>query len=238
MKVKGEQFRFKQFAVSHSQSSMKVGVDGVLVGAWGNVEGRKGLDVGCGCGLIALMAAQRNPHAHILGIDLHQKSAEEAEINFKASPWTSRLTSMSEDIFKFIESNENKNSFDFIISNPPFFNSGIANPLTPREIARHESALSPSSLLDIADILLGPNGKLSLILPLTRRHEVENHPTMLLERICIISDRPDTHPKRIMAVLSKNGLNALREELLYIRDTEGSYSETYKELTKDFYLAF
>ena len=236
--AEGNIFRFKEFAVAHSHSSMKVGVDAMLTGAWGAVEGRRGLDAGCGCGVIALMAAQRNPECVIDAIDIHGPSVVEAGNNFASSPWKERLNAVCGDILEFSTLPENQEKYDFIISNPPFFKTGIPNPETAREKARHESNFSPASLLSMALRLLKPNGTLSLVMPADRREILTQQPGLWLERYILVSNSPGKQPKRIIAVLRKNSESreAASGEIFYIRGTDGEYSKEYLDLTAPFHL--
>lgn len=236
-------FKFKQFSVDHGMSSMKVGVDGVLVGAWGNVDGKKGLDVGCGCGVIALIAAQRNPEAEILAIDIHQPSVSEARRNFTASPWSARLSAEKVDINEMEKDERAWASLDFILSNPPFFHSGVDNPETPREKARHEDSLSPSTLIGIAGTLLKENGTLSMILPAERLEElkdqvIEKACGMRMEKALLVANRRGHKPKRALVCLRKTDEKDYTEDILYICGPDGAYSDEYRGLTGAFYINF
>ena len=238
---KEEVFKFKQFEVSHSSSSMKIGVDGVLLGAWGDIKGDMGLDIGCGCGVIGLMAAQRNRHCRINMIDIHQSSIEEAIYNIRQSPWNKRISAFLAEANDFASNETNQGKYDFILSNPPFFSAGIKTPITPREKARHEASLSPSILIEIAKTLLKPGGTLSFI----TTHEILSNPLLNLNsyisRICKVANRPDKVFKRVMVTIENRGLKTNpfpKEEILYIRDGMGQYSSDYRALTKDFYLNF
>lgn len=241
-------FRFKQFSVSHYNSSMKVGVDGVLIGAWGEVAGDKGLDIGCGCGLIALMAAQRNMNCSITAIDIDPKSIEESTENVYGSPWRERIRVEQVDAGDFANQLKNQSAFDFILSNPPFFNSGIASPQSQREIARHEDSLSSEILLQIAQLLLREGGTLSFITPYSNKDLLAPR-GMKLIRSLAVADRLGKVPKRIMLTYRKMSMKMSESdesvscdprisESLYIKNEEGEYTEEYKRLTRDFYLAF
>lgn len=237
MKARGKDiFTFKQFRVSHGKSSMKVGVDGVLIGSWGGVEGIRGLDVGCGCGLIALMAAQRNPTALVEAIDIDPQSVEEAGENFRMSPWAERLKARLRDAMELAE--ETIETYDFIISNPPFFHSGI-RPASSREKARHLGNLSPQALITLASKTLKPGGTLSMIFLYEDTEEIigeANKQDLWLERICLVADKPGKRPKRTMVLMRKGKGSSCTEETLYIRDEDGQFTEAYRELTKEFYL--
>lgn len=231
-----EVFRFRQFSVVHSKSSMKVGIDGVLVGAWGAVSGDMGLDIGCGCGLIALQAAQRNSHSIITAIDIHGPSIEEAEENFLSSKWKNRLKAKLSDMDSFAAETTNQNQYDFILSNPPFFNSGISNPRTAREHARHQHSLSPAKLLEAAIKLLKENGAVSFIMPADIYPDLKSQDNLFLERLVWVADNPRKKPKRVLVQYRKGETICLPPETLYIRDVEGNYHPDYINLTKPFYL--
>lgn len=250
MKLSGP-FKFKQFSVEHDRSSLKVGVDAVLIGAWGDVspvEGManqvvRGLDIGCGCGVIALMMAQRNLSAVIDAIDIDRESVVETIGNFVRSPWNKRLTALQEDAEVFAASKDNFEEYDFIFSNPPFFQSGIKIPHTPRERARHESSLGAAKLIEMASVMLKTTGVLSMIVPIetSRALSRQEFAGMKKVRECVVADRPGKDPKRVMLSYIKNSRTkdiGFKREYLFIRDNTGEYSDFYKSLTKDFYLNF
>ena len=138
-------FRFKQFGVRHEKSAMKVGTDGVLLGAWTNAENaKKVLDIGTGTGLIALMIAQRSK-ALITGIEIDEDAAEEAYENFVSSPWGDRLRVENSDFAVF--SNICNEKYDVIVSNPPYFVDSLECPDEKRGKARHTSSLSFENLI-------------------------------------------------------------------------------------------
>lgn len=229
-------FRFKQFDVSHYRSSMKVGVDAVLLGALGAVEGGTGLEIGCGCGVIALMAAQRNGGAYITAIDIHAPSVEECNANFAKSPWGDRLRAKLYDALDFAGNNGNAALFDFIIANPPYFNAGVKEPCSPREQARHEGRLTLDRLTSISGEMLVTEGKLSVIIPYDRRDEMKSNPDLFLIKEFIIANKPDSQPKRAVLIFGKKKPDRCETFRLNIRDEKGNYSEEYRRLTAPFYL--
>lgn len=235
-------FRFKEFSMFHGSSSMKIGVDGVLIGAWGDVNGRRGIDIGCGCGVVGIMAAQRNKQCQLEMIDIHEASVKEALLNIEMSSWKDRVKAFCADAWEFSFQEENRDQYDFIISNPPFFQAGVKKPMTAREKSRHGSALSPHSLLDIASRILKPGGKLSMITSCDYSYLLSLKPEKLvIERICRVSDRAEKNCKRLMLTYRKGADEKTgnpEEEILYIRNSEGAYSDEYRKLTGDFYLAF
>lgn len=232
-----DKFRFKEFEVNHSRSSMKVGVDGVLAGAWSTAEGAEGLDAGCGCGLIALMLAQRNTEAHITAADIDEDSAEEAAENFDASPWSERMEAACRDITDESFLKENEGRYDFIVSNPPYFDAGVKEIKTSRERARHQGTLSPAKLIEAATRLLKEGGTLAMIMPYDTAINIAEHLDSLTpERLTAVADRPGKAPKRVLLEMRKGEGVKLKRTQLYIRNEEGEYSEAYRELTGAFYL--
>jgi len=178
MKRKQRVFSFKQFDVCHERSALKVGVDGVLIAIWtcynDGFSPVSVLDVGCGCGLISLICAQRFPNATIDAIDIDIPSVVEANDNFRASPWGDRLRAVSADYIDFANARNKADSFrgyDLIISNPPFFDSGVT-PATAREVARHGDSLSPLSLIAVGSRLLSDSGRISLIAPADQEDKI------------------------------------------------------------------
>lgn len=221
-------FRFKQFAVSHQASAMKVGTDGVTVGAWAPCAGRV-LDVGCGCGLIGLMAAQRGA-AEVTMIEIDPAAAAEAAANAAASPWADRLTVLCADFLSYAPSSP----FDSIISNPPFFATGLTAPDPRRAAARHESALTPRAFMHRCASMLTPQGTLSLILPPDRLPDwtlAARLSGLAPTDLRALITRPDADPRRILALYSRANadLNPSAIPLLI-------GSQEYQRLTSPFYL--
>lgn len=235
-------FRFKNFSVKHSQSAIKVGVDAVLLGAWTKAL-RQGdfLDVGTGCGVIALILAFRYPGAKIEGIDIHTPSVEEAAFNFQICEYSNNLkASLTEFPVGILE---RKDKYDLIVSNPPYFSSGIINPSTPREKARHQGNLSVFSLLENASSLLHWNGLLSIIFPIDYYEGVLDKADkngLVPYRECRVRDNMNRPEKRVMMELinnkQKGGNNWPIERLVLFEDKEPT--QNYRELCKDLYLKF
>ena len=249
-------FRFKQFTVLHEKSSIKVGVDGVLLGAWAAEATRnernhvlKTLDVGCGCGLIALMMAQAFPEVQIDAVDIHHDSILEAQENFRRSPWSTRLRAIECDIKDFIEKEPNGPKYDIIVSNPPFFNSGLTDKNTPREKARHQDTLSPISLLGFSSRLLKAGGSLFMILPTEQLEDLKSKTIfsgMTFRKICLVKGSPQKCAKRVMVCFQKalhtgcqdNHEDEIEFENLDLRLPNGDYTNRYRKLTSPYYLNF
>ena len=233
-------FRFKQFSVAHSRSAMKVGVDGVLIGAWATPAEGHILDVGTGCGMIALMMAQRSPQAMITGIDIHADSVEEARENVESNGMQGRIDIQLQS---FDDIPDEDSGYDLIVSNPPFFDSGVKNPATPREQARHTATLTPESLLINGVRLLNPMGRISLIATSDaeeRLLSVGREVGLAACRITHVRDHADAKVKRVMMEFAREGDKAIdceRGELvMFGEDGEPTYE--YRQLCKDFYLKF
>ena len=156
-------FHFKQFSVSHENSSMKIGTDAILLGCLADVHGNSTLEVGCGCGVISLMLAQRFPTLKITAIDIHKPSFDEAFLNFQNSKFRDRLTAKHQSLQEFSETCLDK--FDTIVSNPPFFSESLQSPDTARNNARHTTTLTYDDLIFCSEKLLTEQGKLSVIIP-------------------------------------------------------------------------
>ena len=225
---------------------MKVGVDGVLVGCWAEVrDAKRILDVGTGCGVIALMMAQRAPEAEITGIDIDPDSVEEATDNALESPWSSRVI-IRQDAFsaEFCSRAVIEGKFDLIVSNPPYFDSGLANASTPREVARHQGDLSPHTLLNHSCRLLSDGGRLAMVVPVEVAGDVEATAIACgyqLERKCYVRGHADAPWKRILlqwrhADGSFSSTPAIGHLTLEI--SPGVPTDEYRTLGRDFYLKF
>lgn len=247
MGKKISQFKFKQFSVSHHRSSMKVGVDGVLIGCWTEVSGVNSiLDVGTGCGLIALILCQRCPEAKVMGIDIDSSSVQEALENVRNSLWSDRVNIICGDVSTDLNW-EQYGKFDLIISNPPFFDSGVTTIVTPRERARHQGSLSPSSLLSTALPLLSREGMLAMVVPAEMSSSLEEEAHSLgytLIRKCLVRGHEGAPYKRSLLqwCLSSDKSESVAEkyslEHLTLESSLNVPTEQYRKLCKDFYLKF
>lgn len=224
---------------------MKVGVDGVLIGCWTNVDGVKNvLDVGTGCGLIALIMAQRCPDAKVTGIDVDKASVEESSENVAMSSWGDRIQILQGSFPEDLDSQYN-GCFDLIISNPPYFDSGLSKIVTSRERARHQGSLSPSSLLSSAKRFLKQEGMLSMVVPsdLTSTLDVEARELgFSLMRTCLVRGHEGAPYKRTLLQWKLSTSSSSQESCTTLRLTleegRGIPTEEYRQLCKDFYLRF
>ncbi len=227
-------FRFKQFSVRHNRCAMKVGTDGVLLGAWGSVEGKRILDIGTGTGLIALMAAQRNPEADVLGIDIDELAVAQARENVAESPFNRRIECILQDVLTF----EPEAPFDAILCNPPFFTEDTLPDNRSRALARNNKCLPFPQLIKKVAVLLAENGTFSLIVPSGLAQEIvglcmENG--LHLIRRCQIHTTARKPPRRTLLEFSRQNRSCEMLTLRLVAD-DGTRSQQYQELTKDFYL--
>lgn len=229
-------FRFRQFSVRNELSAMKVGTDGVLLGAWADVaEASAVLDVGTGSGVISLMVAQRGK-AMITAIEIDSDAALEAEANVVASPWRERIMVVNDDFVKWAAVTDKQ--YDHIVSNPPFFANGIVAPDSSRALARHGNGLDYYSLISSASRLLVANGKLSMISPVDRQDDIlfsVEMARMSVSRITEVCSVDGQRPVRLLWELSPMPVTTVVDRWS-IRDKAGNYSSQYIELTRDFYL--
>ena len=227
-------FCFKQFSVRHDRCAMKVGTDGVLLGAWGSVEGKRILDIGTGTGLIALMAAQRNPEADVLGIDIDESAVAQARENVAESPFNRRIECILKDVLTF----ESEAPFDAILCNPPFFTEDTLPDNRSRALARNNTCLPFPQLIRKVAVLLAENGTFSLIVPSGLAQEIvglcmENG--LHLVRRCQVHTTARKPPRRTMLEFSRQNRSCEMQTLCLVAD-DGTRSQQYQELTKDFYL--
>lgn len=228
-------FQFKQFKVAQDQCAMKVGTDGVLLGAWAEANSPNTiLDIGTGTGLIALMLAQRFPKAAIKALEIDASAAKQAKENFKQSPWNDRLNAIHTPLQTF---NSGK-QFDLIVSNPPYFENVSKAKSTERTQARHTDALSFETLIDQGANLLSKKGTIALILPSKEKENVVRialEKELHLHRICWVKGSKNTPIKRVLMQFSFQE-KVLEENTLVIEKLRHQYTEEYILLCQDFYL--
>ena len=238
------EFRFKQFGISQDKCAMKVGTDGVLLGAWAP-GGKRILDVGTGTGLVALMMAQRYSEAHIVGIDIDIDACDQAAENAAASPFGDRVEIVHSRLqdYLFLQdtgtSSSDVASFDAIVSNPPFFVNSLKNPDNKRSMARHSDVLPFRDLWLGVKRLLTDEGTFSVILPSEVKEKFITEGYMLGFRLiaqCAIKTVERKMPKRYLLSFARHHDGALRDSVEIMMNKEGGRSEWYQKITAEFYL--
>ncbi|MBR2487003.1 MAG: methyltransferase [Paludibacteraceae bacterium] len=258
-------FRFKHFTVWHDRCAMKVGTDGVLLGAWCSLPIANNqspianppyrvLDIGTGSGLIALMLAQRlsspspianspSPIAHIDAIDIDADAVAQAADNFAQSPWQQILHVHHSTLQDWQTTSKGQDAanmvYDVIVSNPPYFQDSLKNPDNQRATARHTDTLSYADLITHAARLLSDNGKLALILPIEAEStilSIANSHNLYPTRITYIHSKPNKPAKRILITFERNSSREPQTNTFYIESECAPRSQEYQELTRDFYL--
>ncbi len=234
-------FCFKQFAIVQDNTPMKVGTDGVLLGAWCKCQGaRRILDIGTGTGLIAIMAAQRTSSAQIDAVEMEPSACVDAIENIGNCPWQDRIELYNTTIQDFAA--DCANCYNLIVSNPPFFSNSLKASDAARSLARHDDSLPVADLFGCSVKLLAPGGILSVIIPVGRlddfRHEASLHSMDIVRQLRVQPN--NTLPcHRVLVEFGIGGGNQATDEgILVIEHEQGCYSPEYVQLTHDFYLKF
>ena len=243
---KHQSFQFKQFTILQDRCAMKVGTDGVLLGAWASggasSGGRRILDIGTGTGLIALMMAQRFPDAMIDAIEIDREAARQACENVAASPFADRIRVMEISLQEYVQQmldQQNTYRYDAIVSNPPYFVDSLKNPDKHRMVARHTDTLSFRQLMQGVSRLLSDDGVFSVVLPVSVQEEFGNEALMFgLSKIyeVLIKTKENKAPKRCMMIFSRQHGTLVKSEQVCMMDADNERSSWYQSLTKDFYL--
>lgn len=233
-------FHFKKFSINDEGVAMKVGTDSVLLGAWTKYHNPlRILDVGTGSGILALMMAQRYSNIAIDAVEIEAQAVKTAKVNFENSAWSQRLHAIHSDIQHFSETSVNR--YSLIISNPPFFSQSLKTPHAARNLARHNDTLSIHDFLKCASHLLLPNGIVSVIFPF------DTLPIWIAEakrfslfpcEVMYLKSSPTHFPHRAMVAFTNKSVVEMIENELIIYALHRTYSDDYKELTRDFYLKF
>ena len=241
-------FHFKRFSVAQEGAVHPVGTDAVLLGAWADVQGvRRFLDIGTGTGVVALMVAQRLSAGQDwkgLGIEIHPGSASLARSNFAASPWAHQLDIQEGPVQQFSGPNgssvEEPETYDLIVSNPPFFSERTVSPDKTRSLGRHTASLSPLDLLEAVKQWLAPNGRFCVILPTLEGRqlcELAVPEGLYWTKIVEVRSRPGKPVERLLLQFEKSPYSMERDaRCLFAGATWNSYSAEFQEMTRDFYL--
>ena len=233
-------FQFKQFSIEQDKCAMKVGTDGVLLGAWATLENNPYsiLDIGSGTGLIALMLAQRSYAEQIDALEIDENAYEQCVENFENSNWGDRLFCYHASFQEFVEEMYEEEQYDLIISNPPFYTTHYKSENEQRDLARFEDALPFEHLLQGSSLLLSEEGIFCVIIPFQEEEKfisIANHFELFPSKITRVKGTPSTEVKRSLIAFSKKQIEAKTDELV-IETARHQYTEEYKNLTQDFYL--
>ena len=214
---------------------MKVGTDGVLLGAWAELEEAASiLDIGTGTGLIALMAAQRNAQARIDALEIEPAACREAAYNIRISPWAERIRLYPQALQAFFSAI----GYDCILCNPPFFVHSTPAPDNGRSLARHTGTLPHTELIVHAERLLTPHGKFQVILPVEEACQLIAYARryhLFPRKITRVHPNPGKAPKRLLIQLTRQALPPVETDLI-VELSRHHYSEEYIALTREFYL--
>ncbi|MEL6923746.1 MAG: methyltransferase [Bacteroidota bacterium] len=231
-------FQFKQFAVEQDQCAMKVGTDGVLLGAWANAAGAdRILDVGTGTGVIAIMMAQRNPEAMVHGVEIEAQACEQAAGNMQRSPFAERLEAIESSIQDYAKTC--RVEYDLIVSNPPFFSGGTFSANQNRNDVRHTVKLPNGDLLQAARRLLSKDGKLAVILPYIeglRFQELATRYHLYCTKMTEVLPTKSKPVERLLLQFEQEANTMKSDSLVIQAGGRNEFTEEYIALTKDFYL--
>lgn len=225
-------FTFKQFTIEQDHCAMKVGTDGVLLGAWVG-GGERILDIGMGTGLISLMMAQRFPYAHIDGVEIDPDATKQAQSNIQRSPFCDRIATSCQAIQQYEAA-----PYDVIVSNPPFFDRSLLTPQEARTQARHTTTLSYRDLFHHAWRLAKPIALLYIIVPTMLVDDFVTEATFVGWNIHARLDVRTTHtkpPKRSLLCFGKTIITSPTHQTQTMMQ-DGQPSEWYRRLTEAFYL--
>ncbi|MDX1906339.1 MAG: methyltransferase [Bacteroidia bacterium] len=229
-------FRFRQFTVHHDRCAMKVGTDGVLLGAWADLPiAGAGLDIGTGSGLLALMAAQRSPGLVLDAVEPDPAAAAQARDNIQASPWRDRIEIWETRIQAFTP----PRAYEVILCNPPFFRQALAAPDPVRHLARHADDLPYEALIETLVRLLMPQGTASMIIPVSEGPHLLRLTAaagLKMIRQTVVRTTPAKAPYRWLLTLSREDIPLATDELVLHEPGSNRYSAAHQALTGAFYL--
>jgi tRNA1Val (adenine37-N6)-methyltransferase len=248
MTQKDTTFHFKQFDIAQDRCAMKVGTDGVLLGAWASLIGQKNdgepvriLDIGTGTGLIAIMLAQRFSANGIPvmadAVEIDADAARQAAENAAATPWRAQICVHHCSLQEFAERQPEGTTYDLIVANPPFYNATLKPDDEARALARHKDALPVRDIMRCAANWLADAGTLAIIYPTDYDSEVMTEAVLAglnparIGRVLTKTGKPE---KRRMLEVTRNGIGC-KTEIIAIRDASGNYTAEYKNLTEPFY---
>ena len=232
-------FQFKQFTIEQDRCAMKIGTDAVLLGAWSPIPKNifSILDIGSGTGILSIMLAQRSNAEQIDAIEIDEDAYEECVDNFENSQWSDKLFCYHAGLDEFLEEMEDE-SYDLIISNPPFYSDDYKSDTEKRNLARFEDALPFEELIESAANLLSEFGVFSVIIPFKEEERfIQIAKTFHLQpfKTTRVKGNETSEIKRsLLAFKWDEQINVVDE--LVIEIERHQYTSDYIELTKEFYL--
>lgn len=231
-------FTFKQFFVAHDRCAMKVGTDGILLGAWAPIARvNRVLDIGAGSGLLALMLAQRtDDQVTIDAVELDADAAAQAAENIAESPWAHRIKIHMADVQQWLTQENSR--YDLIISNPPYYEQGVECATPQREQARYTTTLDHGTLLSCAAEAITEEGFFCVVLPESIGNAFTEQALSMGWHLRLRTDVAETDlrpPHRVLLAFSPRAGECFTDRLI-IRGPEQQYSEGYTALTQAFYL--
>lgn len=233
-------FQFKQFSINQDKCAMKVGTDGVLLGAWVPLEHHPYsiLDIGAGTGLIALMLAQRSTAEQIDAIEIEDEAYEQAVENFEDSPWGDRLFCYHAGLDEFVDEMEDE-EYDLIVSNPPFYSEDYSSGNAERDMARQAASMPFNELAEAASLLLSGEGIFALILPYKEEEgfvRMAEEYSLFPYKITRVKGTLQSEIKRSLIAFKKTPQDMVETGELIIETARHQYTPEYTALTQDFYL--
>lgn len=231
-------FKFKQFTVQQDKCAMKIGTDGVLLGAWTSIENNPFsiLDIGAGTGILSLMLAQRSSAETIDAIEIDDDAYEQCVNNFEASPWGDRLFCYHASLEEFVEDIDEQ--YELIICNPPYYSEDYKTENSSRDLARFQDAMPFEHLVKSISKLLSEEGLFSVIIPFKEEEtfiDLASKYNLFPHRILHVKGNPTSEIKRSLMEFSFRENDTKISELI-IETERHQYTEDYINLTKDFYL--
>ncbi|MBD3582006.1 tRNA1(Val) (adenine(37)-N6)-methyltransferase [Flavobacterium selenitireducens] len=233
-------FKFKQFSVNQDKTAMKVGTDGVLLGAWAPIDHNpySVLDIGAGTGLIALMLAQRSYAEQIDALEIDADAFEQAVENFEASPWNDRLFCFHASLDDFMDDLEDE-EYDLIVSNPPFYSENVTSGDEARDKARQNQSLPFEDLIEASSVLLSEDGILCVIIPFKEEErfvQLAALSALYPTKITRVKGTQTSEIKRSLLAFSRRPEIKVVETELVIETARHQYTDDYLALTSEFYL--
>ena len=234
-------FKFKYFNVKQDKAAMKIGTDAVLLGAWCSIDDSLDsiLDIGSGTGVISLMLAQRSDALNIDAVEVDENAYEQTVENFEESDWGDRLYCYNISFQEFAdEIFEEEETYDLIVSNPPFYTDDFVTQDEARNKARFTNSLSFEELITGVSKILSDKGRFSIIIPFKEEQKVislAKNNNLFLNKVCHVQGNPTSEVKRSLLEFSFSSSDVKKEHLI-IEIKRHQYTQEYINLTKDFYI--